>query len=1352
MREETGQHVGEARPREVDASQHDDADFGDSFLKEVAQAPPLFRKPVPGERLGGSDGRRFEIVRELGGGSMGQVFRARDEELQRVVALKFLLPQEGMGAHWPMDLLRQEARAIAQLDHENIVSVFDVSEWTGEPWEPRIPFIVMECLEGESLAALLQREQRLGVRRALELMVGVATGLAHAHGRHIVHRDLKPSNVFITTLGTVKLLDFGLAWLMASSGSPMPRLPDAGTPPYMSPEQWRGETQDERTDLWSAGVMLYEMLTGELLYPSATLDELRARVVGYEPVPLVRARRPEVPQEVETLISEALVKEARRRLPSAVVLRDRLRRLEERLGPWREEPRSVAPQRRPVTLVSCKLVGLVGLAQELDPEDFSELEAAFQKSSSEIIQRHDGSITTCVGDEVLACFGYPVAREEDSEHAVSAGLQLVGSLPGELSQRLGLPSLRSLAVQVGIHTEMVVFDDILPELRGRTPTIQGEAPRIASWLARRAEPGTVVLSDTTYTLVQRAFESESLGALTFEGLSGARHVDAWRVTRARKQVFRFDRALVTGALSPLVGREDELRRLFSAWEEAREGRGSFVLLTGEAGIGKSRLIQELRLRVSPFSSFRLRCQCWSQFANSAFLPIINMLQHLFRLDPEGSPRDNLRKLEEQLGALGMEGEHMDLIAAFLSLPVQENLPFLQLSPDRQKERTIEALSSLLLRMAEQRPVFGVVEDLHWADPSTLELLGAVLRRVEDARVLLVLSARPSFQHAWPDSARLHRVGLERLPARLTATLVQEAGGHALSEETVRQLVAKTDGIPLFVEEMTHMVVERGTVASIPVTLHELLLARLDRLPASQKTLAQLCAVVGRGFSQALLATLTRRDATGLGQDLKELVSAGVLQREEDVDGPGYQFRHALFQDAAYQSLLRGTRRQHHRRIAQALLEQFPEVVETQPEVLAHHYTEAGEYEPAIQHWMRAGMRASLRSANLEAVSHLQQALKLLRALPDAGQRIQQELQLLIALGIPLSQVQGYRSPEVKRTYTRARELFLLVGDVLPRLELSYWGPFAYYFARAEYRLSHELAEQLVGLGSRQHNRELLALGYRMMATDFFTWGRMEEAREYVERAVAWADFSLEEHHKLAVRHWVDPLAMARIHASIIYSVMGEPERARESAREALELAGRIGHANTRAYVLLYAALSCQLRGDAQGTLELAEECHAISREHWFRLWLEWSVLLRGWALSELGRPEEGLSLMREGLSRWRMMGLRAGMPQNLGLLAEVHLRLGQPHEALLAVLEGLKWVEAVGERFYEAELHRIGGEAQRALGHEAEAGESFLQAVRIAREQGAREYERHIALALGSPPGEAGMHVEAPGSEAPSPV
>ncbi|WP_083681995.1 protein kinase [Archangium sp. Cb G35] len=1320
MREETGHNPRDGQPRPAGGHSSGGSDFGDSFLKEVAQEPLPFRKPAPGERLGGSDGRRFDIISELGGGAMGQVFRARDEELQREVALKFILPRAGHDGKWLTSMLRQEARAIAHLDHENIVRIFDVAEWVGASWEPRIPFLVMECLEGESLAELLHRERRLGVRRTVEIMSGVATGLAHAHDRHIVHRDLKPSNVFLTRQGPVKLLDFGLAWLTSTSSSPVPYLPTAGTPPYMSPEQWRGGAQDERTDLWSAGVMLYEMLTGELPYPSATLEELRDQVVSAEPAPRIRAHRPEVPEEVDGLVAAILAKEPHERPRSAAELRDSLRRVEERLGPWREEPRSLVPQRRQVTLVSCRLADSGASAGELDPEDFSELEASFQKSCSEVIQRYGGSITTCVGDEVLACFGYPVAREEDSVRAVDAGLRLAASLP----------------VRVGIHTETVVFDDNLPELRGRTPTIQGEAPRIASWLARQANSGTVMLSHATHTLVRPAFEADALGTRTFEGVSGARNVAAWRVTRVRKAVFRFDRALATGPLSAFVGREDELRLLLDVWERAREGRGSFVLVSGEAGIGKSRLLQELRLRVPASTPSRLRCQCWSQFANSAFHPLVEMLQHLFRLDAEGSPGANLARLESHLGAVGLAPEHMALIAALLSLPVKENLPILQLSPERQKERTFEALAELLLRMARTRPVLAVVEDLHWADPSTLELLDFLLGRVEKARVLVLLSARPGFQHTWPATGPLLRVGLERLPARLTATLVREsAGERELPPETVLRLVEKTDGIPLFVEEMTRMVAGGGVMPSIPITLHELLLARLDRLPPGQKALAQLCAVVGRGFSHALMATLTRRGAASLRADLEELVASGLLQHDVEEGGPGYQFRHALLQDAAYQSMLRGTRRQHHRRIAQALVEQFPEVVETQPEVLAHHYTEAGDFVPAIHHWMRAGIRASLHSANQEAVSHLRYALKLLRSLPDAGQRIHQELQLLIALGIPLSQVQGYRSPEVKHTYARARELFQSVGDALPDLELPYWGPFAYYFARAEYRLSHELAEQLVELGSRRHDQELLSLGYRMMAADFFAWGQQHAAREYVERALACSDFSPERHRLLAEKHWVDPTAVALIHAALIHAVLGQPERSLQYRREALELAARIGHANTRAYTLLYAALSCQVRGDARGTLELAEECHALASEHWLRLFIEWSGLLRGWALALLGQPGKGLEQMREFLGRWRMTGLRAGMPHTLGLLAEVHLRLNEPREALLSVQEGLRWVEAVGERSYEAELHRIGAGAHRALGHAQEAHASLLEAVRIAREQGAGEFERHALLALERPAG-----------------
>ncbi|WNG16713.1 protein kinase [Cystobacter fuscus] len=1312
----------------------DDSEFDDSLLRAVADGPALFRKPAIGERLGGSDGRRFEILGELGQGGMGQVFRARDAELQRVVALKFFRPRADAGANGSsLELLRQESRAIARLDHENIIRVFDVAEWVGASWEPRIPFLIMECLEGESLASLLRRERRPGVRRALEVMEGVAAGLAHAHERHVLHRDLKPSNVFISPQGRVKLFDFGLAWSRLAGDAASAFLPMAGTPAYMSPEQWRGGAQDARSDLWSAGLLLYELLCGELPYPYDGLDALREHVTSSEPVPSVRLRCPEVPEEVEALVASLLAKAPEARLPSAHQLLARLRQLQEGLGPWREEPRAVVPQRRAVTLMSCLLVGAQGVSETSDPEDLSELEATFHKRCSEIIQAHGGSITSCMGEEVLACFGYPVAHEEDAEHAVAAALEL---------------SADGLTLQLGLHTETVVLDDGLPQLHGRAPTIQGEAPRIAAWLARQARPGTVVLSPATHALVRPAFDASPLGERSFEGLSKARSMPLWRVERARETVFRFDRTLAAGALTPLVDRDEELRRLLGFWKEAQEGRGSFVLLSGEAGLGKSRLLEELRQRIPPSSCILLRCQCWSQYTQSAFHPIIEMMQGLLRLAPEGSPQDNRRVLDARLTQWGLDEEQRELLAAFLSLPSGGAAPRFPLSPEQRKERTREALTALLLHQSRTRPVLALVEDLHWADPSTRELLDMVLSRMEHARVLVVASTRDadgSGLHA--ERLSFHHLALNRLPAPLTARLVCEAAGTALPEETVHLLVEKTEGVPLFVEELTHQVAAGGSVPSLPLTLNGLLLARLDALPVRLKTLAQLCAVVGRGFTRTLMTSLTRREPSSLREDLGALVTAGLLQRSEDVEeGVAYQFRHALFQEAAYQSLPRGPRRHHHRRIAQALEEQFPKVVQTQPELLAHHYTEAGVPTRALVYWRSAAQRALQRSANQEAVNHLNQALTLLGTQPDTPQRTQQELQLLSLLGIPLTQVRGLRAPEVKRTYARVRELIPLVGDALPTLEVSYWGSFSYSYCRAEYREAYTLGEQLVEVGSRQRHQELLVLGYRMMANILFMWGRMREALDYAERAVACSDFSLEEHMRLAVRHWVDPTAVALAHGALIQSVAGNHDRALRWGRDARLLAERIGHPLTHAYVLLYSAVASQFQGDARRTLALAEACLELVREHRVRLlveWVMWVGMLRAWALSELQLPEAGLAQMRLGLGRWRLVGLHAAIPHFVGLLAQVHLRRRRPQEALRAVNEALRWVESTGERFFEAEVYRVGAQAWRELGDEARALEFLERAVHIAREQGAGLFEQRALLLLESHearPGEAARH------------
>jgi serine/threonine protein kinase/tetratricopeptide (TPR) repeat protein len=983
-----------------EADLDDPSDLEDSFLREVATPPPRtqFRPLLPGEHLGGSDGRRFEIISRLGEGTMGQVFRARDEELQRVVALKFLFPREelaGMGL--------REARAIAQLDHENIIRIFDVSEWRTGPDEPPIPFLVMECLLGESLAELLKRERKLELRRTLKLMREVAAGLAHAHEHHIVHRDLKPSNVFLTQQGgPVKLLDFGLAWRAHGSAASVPQaLPSAGTPSHMAPEQWRGEQVDERADIWAAGVMLYELLTGELPYPEARVDELRAKVLSPQPVPLLRESCPELPAELESLLAVALSKDPGKRMLSAQELYEELRELEEHLRPGAGAPRSVAPQRRQVTLVSCRLARLSTLAEQLDPEDFSELEATFHRAASEVLQRHGGFITLCIGDEVLACFGYPVVKEGDSECAVRAGLELPRAVHQALRERQPLEPPAELAVQVGIDTDLVVLDDISPELRGRTPTIQGLAPRIAAWLGRQAGPDQVVLGPSTYRLVKRAFDTVPLGTRSFDG---RRTLEVYRVLRQRVAVIRFERALGgEGKLSPLVGRERELGLLLDAWRRTREGQGSYVLVSGEAGIGKSRLLQELRERVLPEKPQLLRLQCWSQFSSSALHPVIEALQRLW-LRPERSPEENLRALRPLLEERGLTPVQVGLMASLLSLPVAEDSPHLRLTPQRQQEETMAALAALAMRLDSERPVLTVVEDLHWADPSTLRLLGFLLERVERLRVLMVLSARPEFRSPWGQHPRFQLLALERLSAACTEQLVREvARGQRLSDKVVTQLVARTDGVPLFVEEMTRVILEGETAAAIPLTLQELLLARLDTLPRRQQQLAQLCAVVGRSFSQALLISLTGLADAPLRRDLSALVTAGLIQPWDEEAEPGFQFRHALIQEAALQSLPRVARRQYHQRIAQAL-EEHP----VKPAgLLAYHYLAAHDEAKGLEYTLIAARAAKRQYANDEAIHHYRRALEVLsssehlpraRVLADTRQAMLELAQTLLQSG------------------------------------------------------------------------------------------------------------------------------------------------------------------------------------------------------------------------------------------------------------------------------------------------------------------------------------------------------------------
>jgi tetratricopeptide (TPR) repeat protein len=890
-----------------------------------------------------------------------------------------------------------------------------------------------------------------------------------------------------------------------------------------------------------------------------------------------------------------------------------------------------------------------------------------------------------------------------------------------MSERLqrALPHLplSGVGARVGLHTGWTVLD---------TRTLQGEAPRVVSWLASQAGPGEVLVGETAWKQVRGAFETEALGAREFSGMAGPVPLRVYRVLREWEAQVRFERTLVAGGLTPLVGREHELRRMLELWERAREGQGAFLLLSGEAGLGKSRLLQELRERVPPETATRLRLQCWPRLSVRSIHLAAELLQRLLCFSPEGLPQRHLEELEARLDTLGLPEEHAHLLGLLLGLPVPEKAPLYRLTPARRREKTHEALADLLLGMARQRPVLLAIEDLHWAYSSWLEFLGVLLERVEGAPLLVVLSARPEFQPPWPSRSWLHRSAVERLPAQLAASLVKEAArGVPLPEETVRTLVEKTDGIPLFIEEMTRTVLEGGAVASIPVTLQELLLARLDLLPSRRKELAQLGAVVGRDFSLAQLAAITGREDTDLRRELAGLVEAGLLQEErEENGGPGYQFRHALFQEAAYQSLSRGERRQHHRRIAQVLVERFPETVEARPEVLAHHHTEAGEPARAIPYWGRAGQLAFRRMAVPEVVSYLTRALELLRGLPETGRPPGEELEMLTALSFSQALLRGFHSPEVARTYVRIWELLRREGEVQPQLRGCFWSIFFYHKPRAEFLQCQELAELLVHEGERQRSPKLLAAGYEMMALVFMYRGRMRSSLEYCERALAAEPSSPEQDEDPS---WIEGLT----HASLIRSVSGRLEEARESGGEAQALARRLGDPFVLWLVLIFADMACMLRREVQEALCLAEEIIVNSSERTYLQWPAWPRIIRGWALAELGRPREGLVLARQEVSRWRALGLQGGRTYSLGVLAGIHLKLGEVHEGLTVVREALELMEATGERGFEAELHRLRGELLRIGGREREARQALFGAITVAREQGALLYELRATVSLG---------------------
>ncbi len=1038
--------------------------------------------------------------------------------------------------------------------------------------------------------------------------------------------------------------------------------------------------------------------------------------------------------------------------------------------PWTLDSRRDAGERRQLTVMFCDLVGSTALSARLDPEELREVIRAYRETCATVIRRFEGYLAKYIGDGLLVYFGYPLAHEDDAPRAVRAGLGIVEAIQ-HLNTRMppivGAHSRAPLQVRLGIHTGLVVAGEMGVGDQPEPLAIVGETPNIAARLQEQTQPNSVVISPSTYRLVQGLFECQDLGPQLLKGLSTP--LSVYRVVGESEAQSRFDVAIRTG-LTPLIGRAHEVGLLQERWERAKQGEGQVVLLSGEAGIGKSRLVQELKEQVSREGATCLAFRCSPYHQHSAFYPILEHVQRLLQFQREETPQAKFSKLQQALAAYRFpQADTLALLAALLSLPHPEGTPPLTLSPQKQKQKTQEALVAWLLEEAERTSMYCAWEDLHWADPSTVEVLHLLLAQVPTARMLTLLTFRPEFTPPWGPRSHITQLTLSRLGHQQVGEMVEQvAGGKALPQEILQQIVAKTDGVPLFVEELTKMVVESGLDVgatgrsplplAIPATLHDALMARLDRL-STAKEIAQLGATLGREFSYEVLHVVSPLEEVTLQHGLQQLVDAELLSQRGFPPQSLYFFKHALIQDAAYQSLLKSTRQQYHQQIAQVLEERFPGTKEAEPEILAHHYTEAGLIAQAIPYWQQAGERATQRSANVVAIALLTRGLELLKTLPQTLEHSQQELTLQITLGVPLTATKGYAAAEVGKVYTRARELCREMGEA-PQLIPVLFGLWRFYVQRAELQTARELAEQCLSLAERVHDPARLLRAYNTLGVTLFYLGELPSAREHLEQAIAL--YNPQQQRSLAVVQ--DPMVACLSYTAWVLWYLGYPGQALKRNHEALTLAQELSHPYSLTQALFFAAELHHLRQEAQAVQERAEAVIRLAAEQGFPFWLAQGTSLRGWALVKQGqRREDGIVQIRQGLAVYQDTGAELGRPYYLAELAEACGLVGQAEEGLHVLAEALMAV-CKSREFSETEICRLKGEltlqkfqvsgskfqvenSRVGIAHheeslakagtvggahptEAEAEECFHKAIEIARKQQAKSLELRAVTSL----------------------
>jgi class 3 adenylate cyclase/tetratricopeptide (TPR) repeat protein len=991
------------------------------------------------------------------------------------------------------------------------------------------------------------------------------------------------------------------------------------------------------------------------------------------------------------------------------------------VGPLIPAPTDIA-ERRLLTVMFVDLVGSTALSAQLDPEDLHEVIGAYHRRVAAMVQSLNGYVAKYMGDGVLIYFGYPQAHEDDVERAVRAALALTESAPVH-------PPCR-----IGIETGMVVVGDLVGSGEAQERGVVGETPNLAARLQAIAEPDSVVIGPGTRRLLGTLFDLHDLGTVTVPGIAAP--LRAWRVLRPASIDSRFEAFRGSTPLSPLIGREDDLAILLRRWERSSSGQGQLVLLSGEPGIGKSRLTASLLDVLASESHTRLRYYCSPHHAESALFPFITQLERAAGFERGDPPGVRLDRLDAVLAATTTI-EDRSLIAELLALPNTGRYPSMHLTPQRRRQRTLEALALQLDALAAERPVLMIFEDAHWADPTSLELLGQTVERVRRLPVMMVVTFRPEFAPPWSGQPQVTSLTLSRLPMTDAIALVRRvAGSVSLPETILTEIAERTDGVPLFIEELTKATIEAGNItqqvasvtgaaAAVPATLYASLMARLDRLQPGKK-IAQIGAAIGREFTHDVLAAVAARDPKELHHALGQLIEAGLVFSRGTPPDTTYLFKHALVQDVAYGTLLRTRRQDLHARIARVLEAGQPEIMQTQPELLARHYTRAGMSDRAVVYWLRAGERAAAMSANDEAINHLNVGIEALGDIPDSPSRLQVELDLNSALGAVLLAQHGYGADTVGRTVTRSLDLSRRMGDRL-KLAAVLYQVWLYRYTTGDLADAEALGAELLSLPEHPQDPTCNTAAHMAAGLIHFFYGRPSEGSFHFSQG-AQRSGSLAE-APVAFRYGMELAAAALAYQGWCLAILGYPEQALIQRDKALEVISRTNHAYTTTRGLFWCSAISAVCRDWQMAFALGDRGARAGNEQGFALGAASASVPRNVARAILERDPRALTDIQDSVARYENTGARVQMSILLAMYAEALLALDQQDAASRVLADAIRSMEDTGERTYEAKIYRLQGEVFIA-GASGDAEPYFHRAIEVARRQQAKLFELRSARSL----------------------